>query len=89
MADLRAAMAVEGTTAFRFADAIDAFDVDGDWDDKYGTFVPSLHDKVTALSMVLSQAAKLQAYLAQLSKADTFVVVHGLHRWVTVPPSGV
>ncbi len=31
MADLRAAMAVEGTTAFRFADAIDASDVDNDW----------------------------------------------------------
>jgi hypothetical protein len=31
IADLRAAMAVEGTTAFRFAEAIDAFDGDDDW----------------------------------------------------------
>ncbi len=88
MADLRAPMAMEGTTAFQFADAIDAFDVDNDWADEYGTFIASLHDKVTALAMGLSLAAKLQAYLALLPKADTFVVVHGLHRWVTVlPPS--
>jgi hypothetical protein len=87
MANLRAAMAMEGTTAFRFADAIDAFDVDNDWADEYGTFVASLHDKATALATALSPAAKLQAYLALLQKADTFVVVHGLHQWVTIPPS--
>jgi hypothetical protein len=29
----------------------------------------------------------LQAYLALLQKANTFVVVHGLHQWVTAPPS--
>ncbi len=80
-------MAVEGTTAFQFADAIDAFDVDDDWADEYGTFVASLHNNAMALSMALSPAAKLQAYLALLPKADTFVVVHGSHRWVTVPPS--
>jgi hypothetical protein len=87
MADLRAAMAVEGTTAFRFADAINASDVDDNWANKYGTFVARLHDEAMALATALSPAAKLQAYLALLPKADTFAVVHGLHRWVTVPPS--
>ncbi len=61
--------------------------MDNDWADKYGTFIASLHDKATALAMALTSAAKLQAYLALLLKADTFVVVHGLHWWVTVPPS--
>jgi hypothetical protein len=61
--------------------------VDDDWADRYGTFVASLHDEAMALAMALSPAAKLQAYLALLPKANTFVVVHGLHRWVTVPPS--
>ncbi len=87
MANLRAAMAMEGMTAFRFADVIDAFNVDNDWADEYGTFVASLHDKTVTLAIALSPAAKLQAYLALLPKADTFVVVQGLHRWVTVPPS--
>jgi hypothetical protein len=87
MADLRAAMAVEGMTAFRFAESIDAFDGDDNWANEYGAFVANLHDKATALAMALSLAARLQAYLALLPNADTFVVLHGLHRWVTVPPS--
>ncbi len=87
MANLRAAMAVEGTTAFRFADAINAFDMNNDWADEYRTFLASLHNEATALAMALSPAAKLQAYLALLPKANTFIVVHRLHRWVTVPPS--
>jgi hypothetical protein len=87
MANLRAAMAVEGTTVFRFADAINAFSVDKDWADEYGTFVASLHNEAMALATALSPAAKSQVYLALLPKANTFVVVHGLHRWVTVPPS--
>jgi hypothetical protein len=87
MADLRAAMAVERTTTFRFAEAINAFDGDDDWADKYGAFVANLHDKARALATTLSPAARLQAYLALLSNANTFVVLHGLHRWVTVLPS--
>jgi hypothetical protein len=86
MADLRAAMAMEGMTAFRFTDAIDAFDMDNNWADKYGTFFASLHDKATALATAFSLAAKSQAYLALLPKVDTFIVVHRLHWWVTVPP---
>ncbi len=87
MADLRAAMAVEGTTAFRFADVTDAFDIADDWADKYGAFVANLYNEVDAVAMALSLAARSQAYLAMLPNADTFVVLHGLHRWVTIPPS--
>ncbi len=87
MADLRAAMAVEGTTAFRFADVTDAFNIANDWADKYGAFVANLYDKAVAVAMTLSPAARLQAYLAMLPNANSFVVLHGLHRWVTVPPS--
>jgi hypothetical protein len=87
MANLWAAMAMEGTTACQFAEAINASDVDDDWADEYGTFIASLHDKATALARALSLAAKSQAYLTLLPEADTFVVVHGLHRWVTAPPS--
>jgi hypothetical protein len=76
MANLRAAMAVEVTTAFRFAEAIDAFDGDDDWADEYGAFVANLHDKARALATVLSPAARLQAYLALLPNANTFVVLH-------------
>ncbi len=36
---------------------------------------------------MLSLAARSQAYLALLPNANTFVVLHGLHRWVTIPPS--
>jgi hypothetical protein len=87
MADLWVAMAMEGTTACRFAEAIDASDVDDDWANEYRTFNASLHNKATALAMALFLAAKLQAYLALLPKANTFVVVHGLQWWVTAPPS--
>jgi hypothetical protein len=89
MANLRAAMAVEGTTAFRFTEAIDTFDGDDDWADEYGAFIANLQDKATALAMALSLAARLQAYLALLPNADTFVVLNRLHRWVIVLPHGV
>ncbi len=39
------------------------------------------------MAKALSPAARLQAYVALLPDADTFVVLHGLHRWVTVLPS--
>ncbi len=42
MADLWAAMAVEGTTAFRFADVTDTFDIADDWANEYGSFVANL-----------------------------------------------
>ncbi len=87
MADLQAAMAVEGTMAFWFADVTNASDIADDWADDYGAFVANLYDEADAVAMALSPAARLQAYLAMLSNADTFVVLHGLHRWVTVPPS--
>ncbi len=87
MADLWAAMAVEGTMAFRFADVTNAFDIADDWADKYGAFVTNFYDEADAVAMALSPAARSQAYLAMLPNADTFVVLHGLHRWVTVPPS--
>ncbi len=80
-------MAVEGTTAFRFAEAINAFDGEDKWADEYGAFVANLHDNETALATALSPAARLQAYLALLPGSDTFFVLHGLHRWVIVPPS--
>jgi hypothetical protein len=79
MADLQAAMAVEGTTAFRFADVTNAFDIANDWADKYGAFVANLYDEADAIAMALSPAARLQAYLAMLPNAGTFVVLHGLH----------
>ncbi len=86
MADLRAAMAVEGTAAFRFADVTDVSDIADDWADDYGAFVANLYDEADVVAMALSPAARSQAYLAMLPNADTFVVLHGLHRWVTVPP---
>ncbi len=60
MANLWAAMAMEGTTACQFAEVIDASDIDDNWADEYGTFIASLHDEATALAMALSPAAKLQ-----------------------------
>jgi len=87
MADLRMAMTVEGTSAFRFAEAMDPFDRDDDWADKYGAFVANLHDEEMALTTALSPSAKAQAYLALLPNSDFFVVLHGVHRWVTTPPS--
>ena len=47
MANLWAAMAMEGTTACRFAEAIDASDVDNDWANEYGAFIASLHNEDT------------------------------------------
>ncbi len=87
MADLQAAMAVEGTTAFRFADVTNASNIADNWVDDYGAFVANLYNKVDAFAMALSPAARLQAYLAMLPNTDSFTVLHGLHRWVTVPPS--
>jgi hypothetical protein len=87
MADLRTAMTVKGTSAFWFAEAVDAFDIDDDWADEYGAFVASLHDEEMVLTTALSPSAKAQAYLALLPSSDFFVVLHGLHRWVTTPPS--
>jgi hypothetical protein len=66
---------------------MDPFDRDDDWADKYGAFVPNLHDKEMALTTALSPSAKAQAYLALLPNSDFFVVLHGVHRWVTTPPS--
>ena len=87
MADLRKAMTVEGSAAFRFADAVDPSDWEDDWADQYGAFVASLHDEEMALSLAFAPAAKAQTYLALLPNSDFFVVLHGLHRWVTTPPS--
>ena len=64
MADLRKAMTMEGTAAFRFADAVDPSNWDDEWADEYGAFVASLHDEEMALSLALSPAAKAQTYLA-------------------------
>ncbi len=50
IANLRVAMAVEGTTVFRFAEAIDAFDGDDEWANKYGAAVTNLHEKPDLLS---------------------------------------
>ena len=86
MADLRKAMTTEGTAALRFADAVDPSDWDDEWADHYGAFVASLHDEEMALSLALSPAAKAQTYLALLPNSDFFIVLHGLHRWVTSPP---
>jgi hypothetical protein len=41
--------------------------------------VHELFDKADAAAFTLSPAARLQAYLAMLPNADTFVVLHGLH----------
>jgi hypothetical protein len=87
MADLRKAMTTEGTAAFRFADAVDPSDWDDEWADQYGNFAASLYDEDMALSLALAPAAKAQTYLALLPNSDFFIVLHGLHRWVTTPPS--
>ena len=80
-------MTTEGTAAFRFADAVDPSDWDDEWADQYGDFVASLYNKEMALSLALTPAAKAQTYLALLPNSDFFIVLHGLHRWVTTPPS--
>ena len=49
--------------------------------------VASLHDEEMALALALSEAAMAQTYLALLPNSDVFIVLHGLHRWVTTPPS--
>jgi hypothetical protein len=41
--------------------------------------VHKLFDKADAAAFALSPATRLQAYLAMLPNADTFVVLHGLH----------
>jgi hypothetical protein len=41
--------------------------------------VQELFDKADAAAFALSPAARLQAYLAMLPNANTFVVLHGLH----------
>ena len=87
MADLRTAMTREGSAAFRFAEAVDPFDLEDEWADHYGAFVAGLHDEEMALALALSEAARAQTYLALLPNSDVFIVLHGLHRWVTTPPS--
>jgi len=87
MADLRTAMTREGSAAFRFAEAVDPFDLEDEWADHYGAFVAGLHDEEMALALALSEAAMAQTYLALLPNSDVFIVLHGLHRWVTTPPS--
>ncbi len=82
-------MTMEGLAAFRFADAVDPSDWDDEWADRYGAFVASLHDEEMALSLAHSPAAKAQMYLALLPNSDVFIVLHGLHRWVTTPPSRI
>jgi hypothetical protein len=80
-------MTTEETAAFRFADTVDPSNWDDEWADEYGAFVASLHGEEMALSLALSPAAKAQTYLALLPNSDFFIVLHGLHRWVTSPPS--
>ncbi len=87
MANLRMAMTVEGTSAFRFAEALDPFDRDDDWADEYWAFIANLHNKEMALTTALSPSAKAQTYLALLPNSDVFAVLHGLYRWVTTPPT--
>ncbi len=87
MSNLRACMAVEGTTAFHFAVANDTADINNYWADEYGAFVARLHNKRMALEMALSPADRAQLYLALAQHADTLVVLHRLHRWTANPPS--
>ena len=65
---------------------MDPFDRDDDWAE-YGAFVASLHDEEMAFASALAPSAKAQTYLALLPNSDFFIVLHGLHRWVTTPPS--
>ncbi len=58
MVDLRAAMAMEGTTTFRFAEAIDAIDGDDDWAYKYGK--PSLPTSTTKQQHWQRRSPRLQ-----------------------------
>jgi hypothetical protein len=87
MSSLRACMAMPGTTAWRFAVTIDSLDAEDDWAKEYGLLVARLLDKRTAVETALSPAAKTQTYLALTPQANTFIVLHGLHRWTANPPS--
>ncbi len=87
MSSLRACMAVPGTTAWRFAVTIDSLDAKDDWAEEYGSLVARLLNERTAVETALSPAAKTQTYLALTPQANTFIVLHGLHRWMANPPS--
>jgi hypothetical protein len=87
MAPLREQMAVPGITAFRFAATIEDINPEDNWADTYGTFVATLRDKSTALATALAPEAAAQAYLTLDLEAKLFLVVHGLHWWVSIPPS--
>jgi hypothetical protein len=87
MSSLRVRMAVPGTTAWWFAVTIDSLDAEDDWAEEYGLLVARLLDKRTAVETALSPATKTQTYLALTPQANTFIVLHGLHRWTANPPS--
>ncbi len=86
MAPLQEWMAVSGTMAFRFATTIDDIDPKDNWANAYGTLA-TLRNKLTALTTALAPEAAAQAYLTLDLKAKTFLVVHGLRRWASTPPS--
>jgi hypothetical protein len=87
MSSLRARMAMPGTTAWRFAVTIDSLDAEDEWAEEYGSLVARLLDERTAVETALSPAAKTQTYLALTPQANTFIVLHRLHRWTANPPS--
>jgi hypothetical protein len=80
-------MAVPGTMAWRFAATINSLDAKDDWAEEYGSLVARLLNERTAVETALSPAAKTQTYLALTPQANTFIVLHGLHRWTANPPS--
>ncbi len=86
MSSLRARMAVPGTTAWQFAATIGSLNAEDNWAKEYGAFVARLLDEKTAMEMALSPGARTQTYLALTLQANTFVVLHGLHRWTATPP---
>jgi hypothetical protein len=80
-------MAVPETMAFRFAAMMDDVDPKDNWANAYGTFVATLRNESTALATALVPEAVAQAYLTLDLEAKTFLVVHGLRRWASRPPS--
>jgi hypothetical protein len=80
-------MAVQGTTAFCLAAIMEDVNPKDNWANAYSTFVATLLDKFTALATALVPEAAAQAYPTLDLEAKTFLVVHGLCRWVSIPLS--
>ena len=87
MEALRDNMKLPGTAAHRFATTMGTFDENDEWADEFGEFVAAIRDEETALDLALSPACTAQTYLCIDRNSTSFVVLHGLRRWIPPSPS--